>query len=938
MISSDKLNEGKNPNAVAALNGKVSGLVIRNTNSGVDDANSIQLRGMRSITGNNDALIVIDNVISDAATLSTLPPSIIEDINVIKGAQGAALYGSDGVNGVIIVTTKKGTENNKLQVEYNGSVEYESVAFTPKRQQRYGQGWYNDRDQYENGAWGPAFDGSTTAIGLPMYDYDGDGQITLDGIGWGSGTYLTGDNPAAMVGPYEAGKDYVKAFFKNAPTITNGVTLSAGDENKYVLMNINRASRDFVIPGDERKKTSVLFKGGVKTGKFTIDGEVNYIRTDSHQSPIMFDESDQQDPIYWHLLQAAPGVPITKYKDYPDNAFGWNAYYQNPYWRTKHVRQNTQSDMFSLTAGIAYEFNDHINVSYRGNIQTRKTAAQSHRDAFSIDQYNGPAAAAMSSISSAFFLDQRNWWDYYGDLMLNFDYDLSDNLNLKLNLGHNYRENRFDVMQNGGTNFEVDGVYNMTNVTQPLPASDLSNNMYRKNSHAAFANLDLSYKNYLFLNATARNEWSSTLSHDNNSYFYPSVGLSFVPTKAWEFGGNTLSYMKVSGNYTRVGNTTSVQWYDINRLTQLGSGYPFSGNNSYINDISPADQNIKPEFVTTAELNLALGFFKDRVYIDGSIYQADTKDMITRQTVSNSSGLSSQLVNVGKMRTKGAEVNLGLIPIQSTDWKWEVNAGYSYNESRVLKVTDDADEVAMVSLGSIFGVYAQKGSLFPLIKTSMMERDDQGRIIIDPNTGNPLITSDLRNAGVAVPKSIYNFSTSVSYKGLTLSAVADFRLGSKFIAYVKNGMAFNGTLLESGQLDRENGGFIMPNSVIPDGSGGYIPNTSVKTGGDDYNSVNDYYASYYGNVGENYLTDGKAFKLREISLTYSLPQKWVSEIGLRDLTIGAYARNPFEKFASDNQNFADPETSYFSGNAVGVAYPGQYPTTRAYGFSVNIKY
>lgn len=211
----------------------------------------------------------------------------------------------------------------------------------------------------------------------------------------------------------------------------------------------------------------------------------------------------------------------------------------------------------------------------------------------------------------------------------------------------------------------------------------------------------------------------------------------------------------------------------------------------------------------------------------------------------------------------------------------------------------------------------------------------------------------MTNAGIAAPKSIYNFGTNLRYKGFTLGAIADLRLGNKFIAYIKNGMAFNGSLLESGELDRENGGFVMPNSVIPDGNGGYTTNTDVKTGGNDYNSVNDYFSSYYGQIGENYLTDGRAFKLREVSLSYTFPENWVNQLSLREVTLGAYARNPLTKFASENQNFSDPETSYFSstgrnyysnpgslsgGNAQGVAYPGQYPSTKTFGFTLNIKY
>jgi len=937
IVSSETLTEGKNPNIVGALNGKVSGLLITNTNSGVNDANSIQLRGMRSISGNNEALIVIDNVISDATVLATLPPEIIQNINVIKGAQGAALYGADGLNGVIIVNTIRGSKSG-LQVQYNGSVEFESVAFVPKRQTRYGQGWYNARDQYENGGWGPAFDGSMTAIGLPMYDYNGDGFISLDGYGWGDDEFNDGDNPAAMVGPYVYGKDYVKDFFQTGITHNNSITLNAGDQNKYAMLNLSHTERDFVIQDDTRKKTSIFFKAGAKINKFSIEGGVNYIRTSTSQTTILYDESDQQDVLYWHLLQAAPGVPITKYAKYPDNAFAWNMYYQNPYWRIKHARGNAISNFININGKLGYEFNDHINVSYTASLRTRNTANEDYRDAFSNALYTGSAAPATSAVGSALFIQQRNWWDYYGDFMVNFDYDLTDNLNFKLNLGHNYQEHRWDIMQNGGANFEVPGIYNMSNVTQPLPASSLSNNHYRNNTQAFFANLDLDYGGYLFLNATARTDKLSVLPEQNRSFFYPSVGVSFVPTKAFDFGESIISHMKISANWTKVGNASSVGTYLVIPGTSLGSGYPFNGNNSYVDVTNPTDPNIEPEFLITKEVNLAVGLFNNRILIDGSIYQADNQNMITSRSLSRPSGWSSQTTNIAKARNRGAELNLSLIPIQTRDFRWEVNVGYSYNEFKVLKVTDDADEIAMVTLGSLFGVFAQAGSVFPTLKASMMARDDQGRIIINPANGNPMITSTLLNVGTGVPKSIYNFSTNISYKGFRLGVIADYRYGSKFFAYIKNGMAFNGTLWESGQLDREQGGFIMPNSVIPDGSGGYIENTTIKTGGSTYNSVNNYYSSQYGSVGENYLTDGQAFKIREVSLSYTLPSSVLGNFGLNEITIGAYARNPFVKFAKNNQNFADPETTYFGNNARGIAYPGQYPSTKVYGFSLDVKF
>lgn len=932
IISAETLNRASNPSAVEALTGKVAGLRISQTGSTVDASNSIQLRGMRTITGNNEALIVIDNVKSDADVFASLPADQIASINVIKGAQGAALYGADGVNGVIVVNTTKGSKSG-LQVTYNGSIDFEKVAFLPKRQTVYGQGWDHDRDQYENGAWGPELDGSETAYGLPMYDYDGDGFITLDGLGWGNGTPSTGDNPAAFVGPYKARGDEVKKFFETGINYRNSVTLNTGSADEYLLFNLSHNRRDFIIKDDKMDRTSMMLKAGTNLGKFSFNGGLNYIRTDVRQAPIDFADS-RGSALYHNVLQSGADIPITWYKQYPDNAYSWNIYYLNPYWIIKHLRESRTRDFFNATAGFSYEINDHISFQYTGNLRRTFERAQSHRDAFDASIYD---PGYPGDISSGFYQKDKDWFDYYGDFMINFDYDLSEDWRLTANIGHNYQENRYEVAENGGSSLQVAGVYNIANVTQLAPLSDLENGHFRKSSHALFANLDLALKNYLFLNATARNEWSSVLPKSNNSYFYPSVGVSFIPTKAFDFGGDVLSRAKVSANWTQVGNSSAVDWYIINGITQIGSGYPFQGVNSYRNNLSPADSDIKPEFVTSSELNLELDFFNQRITFEGSIYQQDTKDLITRQTTSSSSGIENQLINIGKMRAQGADLNVGLVPVRTPDFEWNVNLGYSFNESRILKVSDDTDEVALET-GNSWGIYAQEGSLFPLIKVTHMERDPEGRIVVNPNNGNPLITSSLENIGIAIPKSIYNFSTSVSYKGFKLSAVADLRLGSKVIAENISTLAFNGTLHETGNFDRNQGGSVLPNSVIPDGNGGYVENTSVKTGGENYASFLAYYSSIYRSIGENLVVDGRAFKLREVALSYSLPKTLLDQIGLREVNIGIHGRNIFTKFAKNNLNYVDPETSNFEGNAIGFAAQDQYPTTKAYGASLTVKF
>ncbi|WP_018675660.1 SusC/RagA family TonB-linked outer membrane protein [Riemerella columbina] len=927
VVNAEQLNQAGNPNAVQALAGKVSGLQINQTNSGVVESNSIVLRGRRSITGNNQALIVIDNVISSASVFQQLPPEVIQSVNVIKGAQGAALYGAQGVNGVIIVTTKNGTKNGRINISYNGSVDFQTVAYVPKRQMNYGQGWDNHKINVENGAWGPAFNDvnwkdKVVPYGLPLYDYDGDGQITFNASDYTE----DGDTPASIYSKYAPfGKDNVKDFFTVGSIYSNDITLNAGSDGKYALLSLGHLRRDFVVQDDKQDRTSVLFKGGAKIGSWTVEGSFNYIRrkvsrTDSN--------------LYEDLLQTSPDAPITRYKDYPDVAFGWNIYYKNPYWVIKHRRYNTLTNYFNATAGIGYEINKNISVKYTANLQNTSRRELNYGDAW--DNYLSPNVKSQAS-----WLYQSNSFtsNYYGDLIVNFDYDLGENFNLKANVGHNYQDKSYDITSAGGNILDIPGLYTIYNVKKPSLPSSLSNGRYHMNTYAFFANVDLAYKDYLFFNATARNEWSSVLPKNNNSYFYPSFGVSFVPTKAFkDFGGHVLTYMKLSGNWTRVGNSSSIDWYDVNPYAVVSSGFPYSrGGLSFANLTGPTDSNIRPEFVTSKELSLNLGFFRDRITLNGSVYQQDTDDLITYQSTSRTSGLTRSLINIGAMRTRGFEVDLGLSPIKSKDFKWDLNFSYTKAESTILKATDDTDEVALTA-GSMVGIYAKKDWLFPLIKANAYRRDDQNRIIIDRSTGNPLYTTDLVEFGTTSPKHILGFTTSFQYKGFKIGAVLDYRTGHYFFADVAVSMAFNGGLYESGQFDRSQGGFVMPNSSYRDANGGYVANQSIKTGGNSYEEVSAYYSSIYNRIGENFIVDATAFKVRELSMSYTLPKKLVQNAGLRELTIGVHARNPFVKLAKDNLNYSDPETSNTTGNSQGIAASNQYPSVKTYGVSLNLKF
>ena len=947
VVSGSEITQAGAINAVQALTGKVAGLQIAQSNGGVVESNSILLRGRRTITGNNEALIVIDNVISTASIFSQLTPDVIESVNVIKGAQGAALYGSDGVNGVIVVTTRRGARNSKLNVVFNSSTDFESVSYLPKRQRKYGQGWDGEKIAVENGAWGPAFDdptigGTMQPYGVPLYDYNGDGVIRVNG----ANAAATPDTPASIFSPFSpyGKKDNLRSVFDTGTIISNDVTINAGGDGKYFMLSLGQTDRKFVVPGDIQSRTNVLMKGGATVGKWSFDGSLNYIRRKV---------STTNADLYQQMLQTSQDMPLDKWKDYPDMAYASNVYYRNPYWKIKHERFNTYSNIFNAVVGTAFKVDDHISFRYTGNLQYVQNERMDYRDAFSAaGRITGVTPAA---ISASFFSQNNNRNRYYGDLMANFNYDIVDDLNLQVAVGHNYKYERYNVVSGGGNGLVVPGLYTLSNVLTPTAPNALDNFTKQKNSQSLFANVDLAYKDFLFLNATARNEWSSVLSVDNRSFFYPSVGLSFIPTKAFGFGGDILNYMKISGGWTRVGNSSAADWYDTTG-SLTGTAWSTSGSSlgytSYRDRSLITDPNLRPEFVTTTEASLDLGFFKDRITLSASVYQADTDDLITTVLPAFSSwgnypGSSSTSVdeaygskkNIGKMRSRGFEVNLGLVPIKSQDFKWDLNLSFANTESRILELAEGVDSFLLQGNANT-GVYAQVGSLFPLIKAIAYDRDDQGRIKVDPD-GNPLYTSLAQDMGTTAPKNIYGLTTSIQYKGIRLSAVMEYRTGNVFYSDVANFITFNGGLMESADFDRTQGGFVLPNSVIQDTNGNWIPNTSIKTGGNDYTGVSEYYSNIYNKIYENYIYDASAFKIREIALGYTIGRNILGEKSLiNEMTFTLHARNPFFKYAKRNLNYSDPETTTAGAgnNGVGIAATNQYPSVRTFGASLNLKF
>ncbi|AZI33932.1 SusC/RagA family TonB-linked outer membrane protein [Kaistella carnis] len=928
VVGAKELNQAAAPNAIQSLTGKVSGLKITNTNSSVNPDYNIVLRSAKSVTGSNQALIVIDNSISTAAILGALPPEAIENVNVIKGLQGSALYGSQGVNGVIIVTTKRGTKSEKISFNLTSAVEISQVFKLPKVQTRYGKGVqdesYSDVDYggtnyvpWENTSWGPAYNG---ILG---------GQTVPTGLPQPNGQYIYGQ--------YAPVKDHFSKFFQNGVSYQNGLSINVGGSDSYAFVSMNRLDNGFVVAGDKLKQNNFLFKGGKKFDKLRVDGQFNYIGRLVNQT---------NGGLYDDLLQMPTTNDIRAYKNSGFTGY-LTPYSVNPYWSIENERLNSSLEYLNGIISLQYDINKNINVTYTGNLSLSKTEQENHNNGYNkVITYDDPNVSIPTGVASYYY--NRNYTDrrYYGDLLLNFDYDLNEDFNLKVNLGNNIQDRAYNARSVGGSGLIIPGWYSVNNISSLALPTDtavkedggtMDNYNRRVKSYAFFGNLDLAFKDYLYLNGTYRYEQSSLFStningqFNNKAYPYYSAGLSFIPTKAFDFGGDVLTYVKIAPSYSRVGNA-NLNPYSVNPTGNVAAGYPFNVP-SYVLNTSVTNPNVKPEYFTSIELNAILGFFNDRITLEGSVYQSKTKDLIIASAPSNTSGLSSYVDNIGNAKTTGFDIDLGLTPIKTQNFTWNLHGYFSKSETILESLKSGASQVALLTYSSpSIGVAAVVGENLYSFVGSTYRKDPNGNIIVGAN-GVPLINSALSVLGNVNPDYTMGLTTSFKYKGLSLSAVMDYRKGGQFVSFTKGLLAFTGGLEQTADQERENG-YVVPNSVQLVG-GNYVTNSTAAYSA-DYSGVVTYWTgNNFRRTGENLIVDATFFKVREIALSYDLPKSVLQSTFVNGITVSMYARNPIAIYAKSNRNFADPESSNYSGNLSGIADTSQYPTTRTFGFKLN---
>ncbi len=556
-IESEELVKVSPTRAASAMAGKIAGLQINVQSNGVNPTTQILLRGMRSITSSNTALIVIDGSIGSAGAFDDLNPNDIESMNILKGATAAALYGSLAGNGAIIITTKTGKEGDAFRVGISSSITYEDVAYMPKFQSEYGTGWQGAYDNIENTNWGPRFDGQLRQIGPTM----------------GPDDVL----PTQMV-PYAPVENNLLNFYNTGSTLQNTVYFSGGGDDNTFYLSVGDQRTEGLVPDDTYKRNTFRVNASKKLGNLTISLSSNYLRdrTEVTGSAI----GDQDRPLYWFLLNQSANIPLSTYKDWDNPASYahadnyYNAYYQNPYWAVGTARNIDNTSRLTANISGSYQINEWMNFTTRFGINTGSGYGKDWRAAQTYNEVLQPFHSAVSS----FVTDSEfSFINYTTDAILTSEFDIYGDINLIALVGATNTTNQSRTSTIRVNNLSIPDFYDVSNGTgQPV----INVNESFKRTYGYFADLTFGYKDFLFLNLSGRYDYTSTLPASDNSYFYPSGGLSFVASDAFpEIKNGALSFLKVTVSNSTVYNDLGA--YQTNETFFQGTGYPFGAVNGF---------------------------------------------------------------------------------------------------------------------------------------------------------------------------------------------------------------------------------------------------------------------------------------------------------------------------------------------------------------------
>lgn len=914
-VKATDITQGKSQNAVAGLQGKVPGLLVSAVSSGVNPNYRVVLRGQRSLLGNNQALLVLDNVITPNSVLGNLNPEDIEDVQVLNGAGAAALYGSDASNGALIVTTKRG-KSGKAEVKFSNTTTFETVSYLPSLQEEFGSGTTPDQPPfytpYENQQYGPRFDGTMRDIGKPLAD----GSIQQV--------------------PYSP-TDARTSFWETGMMSQNDLSISAGDDRGSIYAAAQYFKQESTVPWDAYKRYSFRVNMDRKIGeKLKLAVSTNYIAN-------KYDISSQVGSAYLHVLMSPAQVDITKYKKWKTDPFAnpngyFNEYYDNPYFTLENNRTDTKNNYFQGSMELKWNPIKALTLTSRLGLSTRNVFSKTTSGKFTYSDYTKSISGSSKtddpgSVTDEALITNQLVVDLYGE----YKTKLSDAFSLTAVAGFQSRDNTSKSMFVSANGLVISGVYNVSNTLTNLGGGEAN---FKTTQFGVYGDIRLGFKDWAYLHFTGRNDWRSVLAKENRSFFYPAVDASIILSDAISSLKNSgwIDALKIRGGYSQVGQV-NIGAYALDATFNQAYGYPYSSGGGFSLSNTVVSPDLKPEITTSIEAGFDLDLNKYSASIGATVYKSNTVDQTIPVQIPSSTGFNTLLTNVGEVENKGIETYLRVTPIETASGlSVSMQVTYTLNRNNVISLSDQSDLMILPGAVGNARIVAKVGSPFPLLQTTQYNRTDDGKIIVDAITGFPGTDGSFHDVGITTPPHILGLSGEVKYKGFRLAAVGEYRTGHYIYNSITTAFDFSGAGIRNTWYNRER--FVIPNSAYedPENPGTYIPNTNVttSTGGADFWTD----GTRNTNIGENYTHSAGFWKIREISLRYDFPTAWLSSLKvIKAASLSVQGRNLFIWVPKTNI-YTDPEYSAngADSNAVGFTNINLTPPARYVGGTISLTF
>ncbi|MFZ1677356.1 MAG: SusC/RagA family TonB-linked outer membrane protein [Saprospiraceae bacterium] len=944
-----------------ALQGRVAGVNIIGSSSQPGSATRLTIRGNTSFLGENQALYVVDGIPFDGSSygasfqltgggaygnrMADLDPNNIESLTILKGATAAALYGSRASRGVVIITTKSGSskKHDGLHIEVSSGLTGENIASIPNLQNKYGTGTgfsYSGA----NGSWGAPFPGAV--------DYP-----TIDSINhWFLATAPDAFNHLREIGApgvtprvvYKAYPGNVKSLFRTGTMLDNSVTLSTGlGNNGSFVATVSQLNHDGIIPNSSYDKTSVSVGGNNEfEGGFKIGANISY--TSSLQKGLqggaiesLVTSSYMARSLYLGRNWDIQGQPYEDPVTHESIFFIGRGNADNPIWSSKYNGFNSDVSRTIVNLNAGYAINKLFDIDYRIGVNTYD---QNDLEWF---RPGSLGANGLGQIISGY----NQFKEIESILMLSKKVRFNDNFAIQARVGHNVNQRTVNSQNILGSQM-LD--FNILDIDNTIAQVTRGGDYIRQRLIGVFGELTLDLKSYLFLTLTGRNDWSSTLPKANRSFFYPSASLAFVFTEALGMDpSGFLTSGKLRVNWAKVGHSPDP--YSINPIYFVNLGepdnqtagvrdidFPFNGQAGLTLENTLKDPNLKPEFTTNKELGLELSFLQDRITLDAAVYETVSTDQLAPLTLPTASGYDSYYTNFGNLRSRGMEVTLGLTPVRTKDFQWNISGAFTKYKTTVEELFGDVTEIEIRQLfgGSITPVL-RIGEEYGVFRGTVSARDDEGNLLIDPSNGTILNSDKEEIIGNPNPDFTLGIVNNFTWKGFSLGAVFDWKQGGDLYSETVNQELARGVL--AFQADHRELGAVIPGvygsavtlKPILDENGNKIKNQTLIEQNDLW-----FGSSFGANAQDEWsVFDATVVRLREISLGYTIPAKTLAHSPIKGITFSLVGRNLWYKapnFPKDAH--FDPETNTFGdANFQGFEFQN-LPSIRRFGANVKLTF